>query len=440
MERLYEAAAYAPPAACFWGRSTAPDWPALDADATTEVAVIGGGFTGLSAALHLAEAGMGVTVLDAAAPGFGASRRNGGFCCLGGAKASDRSLERRFGPGGARDWHAAERAAVETVADLLDRHGIAADTHSAGETQLAHTPRAMRRLRRAATGIEAAYGVTPEVIGQDGLRQAGLGGPFHGAMTIPIGFALDPARYHDGLASAAAAAGAVMHAHSAVTGIRPDGARWRLETGRGPALTADRVIVATNGYGSEDVPGWMRGRTLPVLSNVIVTRPLTEAERAAQGWTSRQMAYDTRELLHYFRLLPDDRFLFGMRGGLSARPGETRATDARIRRHFAALFPAWADVEITHGWSGLACLTSTLTPYVGPVPDMPGVLAGFGYHGNGVAMGSHAGRILADLALDRPTEAAYPAAMRRVPSRIPLGRYRRTLLRPAYLVAEALDL
>lgn len=439
MDRLYEPAAYAPPRNRFWARTPAPDWPQLGGEARTEVAIVGGGFTGVSAALHLAEAGVAATVLEADAAGFGASGRNGGFCCLGGAKATDAMLRRRHGEGGLRDWRRTERAAVETVAQILETHRIDADTHSRGETQLAHSQEAARALLAAIPDIRAAYGVEPDFVGQDGLRQAGLGGPFHGALTIPIGFGLDPARYHAGLSRAAREAGATLHARSPVTAISGGDGGWLLAT-PGGTVTARRVVIATNGYGSEDVPPWLRGRTLPVLSNVIVTRPLTAAERDAQGWTSRQMAFDTRQLLHYFRLLPDDRFLFGMRGGLSARPRETRATARRIRRDFHAMFPAWRGVEIDHDWSGLVCLTRTLTPFVGPVPDMPGVFAGFGYHGNGVAMATHAGRILAALVRGAAPDAAYPDAVRTPPPRFPLGRFRRALLRPAYLLAETLDL
>ncbi|ETW12181.1 hypothetical protein ATO8_13837 [Roseivivax marinus] len=437
--RLHEPAAFVDEPGRFWARTAPPVWPALDGDTRAEVAVIGGGFTGTSAALHLAEAGVDTVLLEAADPAFGASGRNGGFCCLGGAKAGAALMRRRYGADGLAEWHRAEVAAVQTATGLIARHGIDADTHSEGETQVAHTARAMQRLRAEAAAAPETYGVTARVIERDALRQAGLGGPFHGAVTIPIGFALDPVRYHCGLAAAATAAGARCHAESPVTAITPDGPRWRLTTPRG-TVTADRVIVATNGYGAEDIPPWIRGRTLPAFSNVIVTRPLTEDERAAQGWTSRQMAYDTRKLLHYFRLLPDDRFLFGMRGGLSARPGEAATNRKRIRAHFAAMFPHWKDVGIEHDWTGLVCLTAKLTPFVGPVPEMAGVFAGFGYHGNGVAMGSHAGRILAALARDETPDTVYPAAMRDEPPRFPLGRWRRLLLRPAYTAAELFDL
>ena len=381
---------------------------------------------------------MEVAVLDAAFPGWGASGRNGGFCCLGGAKASRALLRKRFGAEGQAAWCDTEKAAIETVREILTTHGIDADTHSAGETLLAHTPRAMEALRRGAADLRADYGVTPRLTERADLRGEGLGGPFHGAMTTPLGFALNPRKYHSGLANAARNAGASLYHGAGVTRIARHGDGYRLATPRG-AVLARRVVLATNGYSSEDLPDWLRARYLPVQSSVIVTRPLSRAEQEAQGWTSSQMAYDTRTLLHYFRKLPDGRFLFGMRGGLRATPGAEAAIRRKIRADFHTMFPAWRKVEITHDWSGLVCLMSNLTPYVGPVPDMPGVFAGLGYHGNGVAMASHAGRILAGLVLDKTPDTACAALLRIPPRRFPLGRFRRALLAPAYAVAGLLD-
>lgn len=439
MIRLYEPAAYAPEPRCWWHTTApAPDWPTLQGDTATQVAIIGGGYTGLAAALHLARDGVQVTLLEAQGPGFGASSRNGGFCCLGGAKAPDALLTRRFGAQGAADWHATEQAAVQLVADLLTTHRIDADTHSNGETILAHTPRAMHGLRSDARNIPRCYGVTPTLIEPQDLSEHGLGGPFHGALTIPIGFGLNPRKYHTGLARAAAQAGAQLRAHSPVSRIRQTGATHRLTTPHG-TVTAQKVILATNGYSSEDLPDWLRARYLPVQSSVLVTRPLTPQDQAAQGWTSDQMAYDTRTLLHYFRKLPDNRFLFGMRGGRTATPRAQKAIRQKIRADFHAMFPAWKSVEITHDWAGLVCLMANLTPFAGPVPDHPGLFAGLGYHGNGVAMASLTGTLLADLVQGKPPRLPYPAALQAPPKRFPLGRFRRTLLAPAYATAALLD-
>jgi glycine/D-amino acid oxidase-like deaminating enzyme len=184
----------------------------------------------------------------------------------------------------------------------------------------------------------------------------------------------------------------------------------------------------------------MAGRYMPAQSNVLVTRPLTQTELDAAGWTSRQMAYDTRNLLHYFRLMPDNRFLFGMRGGLVASPRAEAAITARARRHFEAMFPAWRDVETPHSWSGMVCFSANLVPYCGPIPDLPGAFAGFAFHGNGVAMGSYTGALLADLVQGKQTRFLHPAVMQAHAPRFPLGRFRRALLPAGYALAGLRDL
>lgn len=438
MRRLYETAAYTTTPDCWWDQTvTAPDWPVLVGDTKCEVAVIGSGFTGLSAALHLVRNGVDVVLVEAETPGFGASGRNGGFCCLGGAKASRKRLLAHFGERGLAEWRVTERAAIDTVEALIDDLGLDVDRHSNGETLLAHNAAAWRAMRSDLDEVQADYGVTPQVLAQSDLAAAGLAGPFHGAVTLPLGFALNPRKFHSGLARAATQAGLRAYARTAVRGIGGKAGLWRLRTQQG-TLSAQTVILATNGYSSEDVPRWLRGRYLPAQSSILVTRPLTDTEQQAQGWTTDQMAYDSRFLLHYFRKLPDNRFLFGMRGGLRATP----TADAHIRRRliddFHQMFPAWAQVDIAHLWQGLVCLMPGLTPFCGQVPGMPGLYAGMGYHGNGVAMGTHTGQMLARAVLRDP-DLHIPDVMARVPRRLPFGRYRRALLWPAYQAAQLFD-
>lgn len=440
MKRIYEDAAYRTPQSCWW-RDTAPpaDQPQLEGDDRTEIAIIGGGFTGLNAALALAKAGVETIVIDAEQPGWGASGRNGGFCCLGGSKLGGGLIARRFGQDQRAEWHKAERAAVDHVDALLSDNEIDADRHSDGETLLAHTPKAMRNIVQDATESAAIHGVTPDIIRAEELRQRGLGGTFHGGVTLPIGFALNPAKYHAGLSRSVKEQGVRLFGQSPALSITRTGAAWRVTTPKG-TITADKVILATNGYSSEDIPGWLRARYLPVQSSIIVTRPITESEQARQGWTSLQMCYDSRNLLHYFRLMPDGRFLFGMRGGLRATARAEVALSRKIRVDFQRLFPEWHDVEITHEWSGLLCLMRSLTPFAGPVPDQPGLYAAMGYHGNGVAMGSYLGARLADTVLGRPQRGPFPAFLANPPDRFPLGPVRRLLLAPAYAAAAMLDL
>lgn len=421
---------------CFWAdavpRATLHR-SAAQGEIDTDYAVIGGGFTGLNAALALAEAGEQVAVFDAEFPGFGASGRNGGFCCLGGTRATDETLERRFGAGAAAEVRKAELASVDHVAGLIDRLSLDVDRHSEGETILAHSEAKMTALRREKPEYDAAYGVTTTLVEKADLRAHGLNGNFHGALTVPVGFALHPRKYLAGLAAAAQAAGARIHGGSPVTGIERKSYGYRLAT---PAarIRAKRVIVATNGYGSEEVPGWMRSRFLPAQSSVIATRPMTDAELEAQGWTALQMAYEDRRLLHYFHLTPDKRMVFGQRGGLICTPANEKRIRARVRRDFDHLFPEWRHVETPHYWSGMVCLTASLTPFCGEVPELPGVFAAFGYHGNGVAMGSYCGRMVGDLA--RGAEAPVPRAFAKPPMRFPLGPARRFWLGAEYTWAR----
>ena len=180
MKRIFPAHAYGPGprTACFWASTVpAPDFPVAEGDIACDVAVIGAGFTGLSAALHLAEAGEDVRVLEAETVGWGASGRNGGFCCLGGSAASDAMLRRAHGEDARREWRRAEIAAVETVRDLIVRHGIEADTHSEGETVLAHTARAAAGFPDRAARIEADYGITPTSSPARSWRRPGCAAP-----------------------------------------------------------------------------------------------------------------------------------------------------------------------------------------------------------------------------------------------------------------------
>lgn len=438
MTRLWEPRAYGDDvrARCAWRLDT--DWPGIDGDIDTDIAVIGGGYSGLSAALHLAEAGEQVTVLEANAPGWGASGRNGGFCCLGGARVSDAALVRRHGAGADDAWFAAEVRAVDLVADLIERFAIDAAVHSDGELVLAHRARDFHRFSDEHDKL-ARRGVSAEVLPPEALRARGLSAAgTHGGLHVHKGFALDPGAYVQGLARAAARAGADIRARAPVLSLNRDRNRFRLVTPTG-SIRANRVLVATGGYSSEDLPPWLGGRLLPMQSSVIVTRPLTVAERAAQGWTSDLMAYDSRTLLHYFRLMPDGRFLFGMRGGNRATLKAEARIAQRIREDFAAMFPAWAGIAIEHEWSGLVTLTARGTPFVGEVPGQDRVWAALAYHGNGVAMGSYAGALVADLIRGRKPRLPFPDAMRAPLARFPLAPLRRVIAAASGPVIAAMD-
>ncbi len=436
MARLYETEAYDtgkwPDS--YWRASTdlPPSAPPLEGGHQAEVAIIGAGYAGLNAALELAERfGIQAHVLEAGQPGWGASGRNGGFCCHGGAKLSAQQIAARHGESVAREWQAFEHDAIERVRDNLNRYDIDADAGPEGELYMAHSMRSFARMRAEplAPGAEL---LPRAALVERGFQAAGL----EGAILSPHGFPLHPLKYALGLARAAQAAGVVLHGGSAVTGLAREGAGWRLQTARGD-LRAKRVLVATNGYSDEALPPWLHGRIFPLLSAILVTRPLTGAEREAQGWTSRIMAYDSRRVLHYYRLLPDGRFLFGGRGGISARGDALAAFHSTLRAEFEGMFPAFAGAATERYWAGFVCMTGSWRPFCAEVPGQPGLFAALGWHGNGVAAASEGGRRIARALAGEVNPA--PALLQAPLKRFPLPALRRPLKGLAVGLAKLAD-
>jgi glycine/D-amino acid oxidase-like deaminating enzyme len=430
--KLYPDIAYDPATPPSYWAATAPEIVAtnqpLNQELSIGTAIIGAGYTGLNAALRLAEKGEDVAVFDASHPGWGASGRNGGFVCMGGAKLDYSEQITKFGEDETRHYISHQRASIDHVAELLERFEIDADRHSDGEWLMAHRQSVFERLAPE-VAFEQKLGLSSTLYNRGEMAERGMAGPhFHGGAHLNIGFAINPLKYLAGLAKAAQKAGATIYSHSRVTDIVP-GKTYRL-TVNGQRVTAKRIIYAANGYAKDGFINWMTGRFLPVLSNVIVTRPLSNDELQAQGWWAKQAAYDSRTMLHYFRLLPENRFMFGMRGGSSL----TKWADANlahlIRADFEKMFPSWAHVETDYRWTGLLSIARDRAQYVGPLGDWPNAWTAHSYHGNGVAMGSYSGRLLADLALGEISPTNLPAIMRG-----PLRRFPAHWARMAYIKA-----
>lgn len=420
----------------YWRRTAGPDVAGCEpvqAETDVEIAIIGAGYTGLSAALHLArEASVNAIVLDAGEVGWGASSRNGGFCCLGSHKLGNTEQIRRFGLETTQAFFRTQQEAIALVRSLSETEGFEIDAAGTGETLVAHRPDRMKQLAEEREFLARIFGVQATLFSKDGLAAFGMQSPvIHGGLHIPVGFGLHPAKLVRGLAQAAIEAGARVAPHSPVTGWTTSGGRHHLLTPNG-TVHARKVLIATNGYTRDDLHRKLSGRTLPALANVLVTRPLTDSELAAQGWTTHEMAVDTRNLLHWYRLLPDKRIVFGGRGGFSAnRDGEAQRKAALVE-NFQTVFPAWRDVEIDSFWSGLVCLAIDRMPHVGETERDSGVFHALAYHGNGVAMGTWSGRAAARLMTKGKEAAALPAIMSRPLRPFPFPQLRLLYLRCAY--------
>ena len=411
---VYSSASAAPPASA-WTHSVEPlpATPPLAGDRRADVVVVGAGYTGLSAALHLAERGAEVAVLDAAEPGWGASGRNGGQI-IPGLKHDPDELERQFGDEtGRRMWEIAGGAA-DAVFDLVARYKIACHAERCGWIAAAPHAAALESLR-SRTEQWQRRGAPVELL--DASRIAELTGTigYMGGMLDRRAGALQPLAFVRGLARAAREAGAAIHGRSAVERLESTGEGWRARTAAGH-VTARTVILATNAYTDDLWPG-LRRTVLPVQSYQVATRPLPDNVRR-RVLPGGQVVSDLRRILFYFRLDPEGRLLMGGRGPLDDR-GDP-ALFARLEAVAQRLFPQIGAPAWEHRWSGRVALTADHLPHLHE--PRPGVLIGLGYNGRGIAMATVMGKLLADRALGAsPAEIGWPVTAIQP---IPLHRWR----------------
>ena len=421
----------------WWAESLATPaqhFPCLEEDIKAEVAIIGAGYTGLNAALGLASRhSMGTIVLEAAQPGWGASGRNGGFCSPGGAHMGYDEMINKWGLETTRELCQAQEDAIAYVGNLGESLNIDFDRAGSGEYIVGSGARAHQDAIDEAQWMNSKLGVAASALSQDDLKERGLFSPlFTGALHMPRGFGLHPLKYTLGLARAAAEAGVRIFGDSGVSSWRQEGGEHVLETARG-TVRAKHVLLATNGYTPSGVGKPMASRLMPVFSNILVTRVLSKEELQAQGWLKTELAADDRELLHYFRLLPDGRFMFGGRGGIGGNQTEEAIVRRRLVAEFRSLFPAWREVSFDYFWSGLVCLCRDNVFHVGAMPERNNAWYGLAFHGGGVSMASWAGAALADMiAGANSSEFKIPDPMRKPIPWMPFPPLRPLYLRGAY--------
>jgi glycine/D-amino acid oxidase-like deaminating enzyme len=442
---VYDAAMYRfdrPPPSYWETTVETPGFPAMEGEHQTDVAIIGGGYAGLVAALSLSrDHGIAATVLEAGHFGWGASGRNGGFNSGLATKLSAAALVRRHGADETLRFGAAVREGRDFVAAFAAGERADIDMAGDGVFIVAPSPRAFEAL--AADGPDEArlVGLKARILNRDAFAQTGHGGPAQfGALHVSDGFGINPLKYVTALAKAAARSGAVLHAGSRVTAWQRLPGGHRLATSQG-TLTAKRVLVAANGYLSDGLMRELDARQMPAISNIIVTRPMSEAELEAHEFRTLTPIHNTKALLHYYRRLPEGRILFGARGDTSGSDAHGGAMRDSLIAQFHAVFPLWRDIEITHFWRGLVSVTRRMTPALGALDEDPSVHFAFGCHGSGINnatfMGLEAARQMAGV--NRP--GAIPAAYRGLPPRLgaPDMALRRAGLAAAYLYYRARD-
>lgn len=401
-----------------WAATAAPpcDTHRLAGETRADVAVVGGGYTGLSAALHLAEEGAKVALVEAHEVGWGASGRNGGQV-IPGLKYDPDELITRLGPEQGERLATAAGAVADLVFDLVRRHGIDCEAERSGWIHACHSTAALRRAESRASQWQRR-GVALRAV--DRNEVAGLLGTteYVGGVLDPRGGKLQPLSFARGLARAAIGLGARIHANSPARTLTRVGRDWRLATDAG-ALIAPGLILATNAHTGDLWPG-LRRSVVALQSLQVATTPLPESVRRTilpQG----HVVSDTRRLLLYFRLDSMGRLIFGGRGTVGERIIPSHV--AHVERAMRRLFPQVGEPRREFVWAGHVAVTLDQLPHLHELA--PGLVAALGYNGRGVAMATYLGKLAAERVLKgSAADTPFPLTpLRQVPlhgARLPL--------------------
>lgn len=380
--------------------------PPLDTDKRVAVAIIGGGFTGLSTALHLAEQGVDTLVLEAQEPGWGASGNNGGQVNPG-LKHDPDKIEADFGPELGRRMVAFGYNTTNFTFDLIRRLQIPCEARQNGTLRAAYNDAAVGGIK--ATAEQCIRRDMPvKLIEGEELRALTGTDRYLCAMLDARGGDLHPLSYARGLARAAMSAGAAVHGDTPALSLTRDGTGWRIATPRA-TVHADKVLIATNGFTDDLWPG-LRRTIVPVFSSIAASEPLSDAV-AQSILPSRPVVYESGHITVYYRIDERNRLLMGGRGPMRWIKGPTDIT--YLIRYAERLWPQLRGVAWSHGWNSRLAMTADHYPHVHEPAD--NVLVSLGCNGRGVAlstaMGAQLARRLADRAnaeIDMPISAIKP--------------------------------
>jgi glycine/D-amino acid oxidase-like deaminating enzyme len=360
--------------------------PPLDTDMNVSVAIIGGGFAGLSTALHLAEQGTDAVVLEAQEPGWGASGNNGGQLNPG-LKLDPDTIEANFGADlGQRMIAFAYDTPVFTL-DLIRRLGIACEARQNGTLRAAYHETNAAAVEKTAEQC-IRRGMPVNVLDRNAVREATGTDRYVRAMRDARGGDLQPLSYARGLARAAISAGAVIHGQTPAMSLRREGGRWHIETPRA-AVRAEKVLIATNGFTDDLWPG-LRRTIVPIFSSITATEPLPD-DVARTIMPTRSVLYESGHITVYYRIDASNRLLMGGRGPMQWIKDPSAV--AYLMRYAVRLWPALRGISWTHGWNSRLAMTADHYPHVHEPGQ--GALVYLGCNGRGVALATAMGQQLA---------------------------------------------
>jgi glycine/D-amino acid oxidase-like deaminating enzyme len=415
---------------CYWlaSRKFEPE-PPLEGSVACDVAIVGAGFTGLWTAAFLKELdpALDVCVLEQRIAAYGASGRNAGI--LGDTIDHTHELAiAHFGRAEAARLAVLGRENVAALRADLEARGIDCDLEPTGQLHVALSPEQADELR-AAEAAARSLGVSDlRLLAREEARLEVHSPLYEGALFNPAGGVLDPVKLVLGLKDDTKRRGARVFENTKVRALEPSGRHVVVRSDRGEVV-ARKAILATNAWSHELLPR-LRFRFLPLYDYILVSEPLTSGQRETIGWRSRQGVSDARSFFNYYRLTRDDRILWGTSeakyySGNRVEPGHDHSEPhyAELRRSFERHFPALDGLEFPFAWGGPICATTRFTPFFGSALGGR-VHYGLGYTGHGIGTTHLAGRILAHMALGRPTDLLDLRLVREAPFPFPPEPFR----------------
>ena len=423
----------------YWiGTAGAPpedDGP-ISTDIDAEVAVVGSGYTGLSTAIHLAkDYGIEVVLLEANTVAWGCSTRNGGQAQISSGRLKRSQWIKRWGTEVAKGMHREVAEAFELFEDLIAQEGMNCDPQPGGHYYIAHRPKVMASLRKESALLNEVFGYGARIIEQDELHEnhvRDMEGA--GAMWEPDGTCIHAAKLAFGYVNMARRLGVKIHTGSPVMGWQTKNGVHHLRTPGGTVRTKT-VALATAGYTPPGLNRLTKHRLMPILSNSMVTRPLTQSELDECGFKTKSPLTDTRTLRHYYRLLPDNRVQIGSRSAVTGRDAENDKHLALLMRGLARKFPALEGINLDYSWWGWVDVSHDMMPRIFQPNKHEQVFYAMGYGGNGVMYSAQAGRRMAQLVAGDTGDKAFelPIFTSALPSHGLLTPFRRMGQRMAYV-------